>query len=136
MTTRPCWSADPPDALVTATAPLCNQGIYSCFYPASASFFLAVRPTQNPASLPHQHPPFWWARRVGLWGLQQGGEWDDEPLGVAPVSTQTPGVSFLASPPPILGTHFQRSRRTRGELSGVLCVASHFIHPRGRQSCA
>lgn len=36
---RPCWSADPWDTLVTATAPLCNQGIHSHFYPASASFF-------------------------------------------------------------------------------------------------
>lgn len=38
MTTRPCWSADPLDMLVTATAPLCNQGIHSHFYPASAFF--------------------------------------------------------------------------------------------------
>lgn len=36
VTTRPCWSADPLDLLVTATAPLCNQGIHSHFYPASA----------------------------------------------------------------------------------------------------
>lgn len=35
---RPCWSADPLDTLVTATAPLWNQGIHSHFYPASAFF--------------------------------------------------------------------------------------------------
>lgn len=35
---RPCWSADLLDMLVTATAPLWNQGIHSHFYPASAFF--------------------------------------------------------------------------------------------------
>lgn len=35
---RPCWFADPLDTLVTATAPLWNQGIHSPFYPASAFF--------------------------------------------------------------------------------------------------
>lgn len=35
----------------------------------------------------------------------------------------------------ILGTHFQRSRRARAGLSGVLAVASHFIYPGGHQSC-
>lgn len=50
--TRPCWSADPLDMLVTATAPLCNQGIHSHFYPASA-FFLTNR---NPPSSPGGRP--------------------------------------------------------------------------------
>lgn len=48
---RPCWSADPLDALVTATAPLCNQGIHSHFYPASVYFFLTEIPSQEPGQL-------------------------------------------------------------------------------------
>lgn len=47
---RPCWSVDPLDMLVTATAPLCNQGIHSHFYPASASFFLTERLPGSPAA--------------------------------------------------------------------------------------
>ena len=62
VTTRPCWSADPPDTLMTATAPLCNQGIHSHFYPASVSFFLMERPTREPCQLPVSAPwPLWWA---------------------------------------------------------------------------
>lgn len=49
---KPCWSADPLDTLVTATAPLCNQGIHSHFYPASA-FFLTNR---GPPSIPGGRP--------------------------------------------------------------------------------
>lgn len=44
---RPCWSADPSDTLVTATAPLCNQGIHGHFYPASA---FVLTETHHPAA--------------------------------------------------------------------------------------
>lgn len=66
---RPCWSADLLDMLVTATAPLCNQGIHSRFYPASASFFVAEKPPRGPASLLHRHPQPWWTRRARAVGV-------------------------------------------------------------------
>lgn len=53
--TRPCWSADPLDMLVTATAPLCNQGIHSHFYPASAFFLTNRDPPSSPGGRPG-HP--------------------------------------------------------------------------------
>lgn len=79
--TRPCWSADPLDTLVTATAPLCNQGIHSRFYPASVSFFLTGRPTQKPSWLPASAPPppcgcgGRWGGAVGVTSPSLGPQW-------------------------------------------------------------
>lgn len=93
--TRPCWSADPLDTLVTATAPLCNQGIHSRFYPASVSFFLTGRPTQKPSWLPASAPP----PPCGCGGRWGGGSGGDEPLSGAPVDADTVGGSHL---PPLI----------------------------------
>lgn len=48
--TRPCWSADPLDMLVTATAPLWNQGIQS-FLPSLCILFY-----RDPPSSPSEGP--------------------------------------------------------------------------------
>lgn len=125
---RPCWSADPSDMLVTATAPLCNQGIHSHFYPASASFFLTERLPGSPAtSLLPLHPQPWWARRAGGCGGQ-----NEEAGGV-----RSPAAHTLGSPSPsaILGLHLWAAG---GLGQGFLesSMASRFVHPLGRQSCA
>lgn len=81
---RPCWSADPLDTPVTATAPLWNQGIHSHFYPASA-FFLTethlaapVRPGHSVSGLPLQSYCSEERCCQGLRGLAWERGWSDQ----------------------------------------------------------
>lgn len=83
---RPCWSADPPDMLMTATAPLCNQGIHSHFCPASVSFFVMERPTREPCQLPVSAP---WPPRWAWWADGLAGGWTREEGGVV---SPSPGL--------------------------------------------
>lgn len=125
MTTRPCWSADLAHTLVTATAPLCNQGIHSRFYPASVSFFL-TEAAQSLASLLRQHPlspgGHGWQ---GLWGLEVGrGAWLQRLYGVP-----------VLCPPTLFWESISREAAGRGRAPcSVFCGLSlhHQVGPQGR----
>lgn len=98
---------------MTATAPLCNQGIYSCFYPASESFVLAVWPTQKPSQLAASASPSPGGQGRRAAGASAGEE-SDEPFLGATVSIQAPGASLL--PPPVhSGSPFPETQEGQGK---------------------
>lgn len=105
-TMRPCWSADLPAVLVTATAPLCNQGIHSRFYPASASFFPPERLPRSPSGLLHRTPSPGGHGGRGLSGLEPRGS------GVRSPSAGTHWVPHSPPPPPF----WESSSREAGGL--------------------
>lgn len=102
---RLCWSADPQDTLATAVAPLCNQGIHSHFYPASASFLAEKEAHQPPHwrvwALSQQPASTWVGMAGGGWGLvgEEGGVMS---LSLGSQHTQAPwGLTSTCSPTPV-----------------------------------
>lgn len=69
---RPSWSADPLDTLVTATAPLCNQGIHGYFYPASAFFLTNRGPPGGPGGRPGRSAGGLLRKPIALVGIAGG----------------------------------------------------------------
>lgn len=136
--TRPCWSADPLDMLVPATAPLWNQGIHSHFYAASAFFFTETHlaaPVKGlgaqSGGLPLQS---YCSEQLCCWQELRGLAWErgrsHETTFAISMSTALFGVSQqIALRHTNLGIHFQKSRRARSRLSAMFSVASQFIHP-------
>lgn len=133
---RPCWSADPLDALVTATAPLCNQGIHSHFYPASVYFFLTEIPSQKPGQLALSASPIPGGEVGGAVGASAAEE--NRAMSPAVRPWCPPGTKGLTSisPSPFWEPIFRETGGPGQGSLGVLSVASHLIHPEGRQSCA
>lgn len=127
---KPCWSADLPAALVTATAPLCNQGIHSRFYPASASFFPTERPSQQPSQLALSACPTLAGKAGGAMGASAGEGGVMSPSAGLQRPHRHPGSHFY------LPVSILRSRRARAGLPTGLSVASHFVHLGEHQRCA